>query len=129
MGGSCGGLLRTCLGGSGHSNGRCTTPPGVRIARQRGERGSQYSRLPGGIAGLPQGAAQRVLDGGHARRSTPQAVRSGIGAERDGGEAGRFDFALYQSNGPAAHRSGRHQHDHIRMVFFQIADEGRHGLG
>ena len=94
---------------------------------QRAQGGLQHGHLPGGVTGLPEGAPQRVLDGGDARH-TDRGGQVGHGGQGDGREAGGFEFALYQSYGPAADRSGRHQHDHVRQVSFQIPDERRDGL-
>ena len=83
----------------------------------------QNGHLPLIVAGLSQGTPQRVLD----RRDAGDADRGGQirdGGQVDRGKAGGFQLTLYQSYGPAADRSGGHQHDDIRQILFQIADQG-----
>jgi hypothetical protein len=96
-------------------------------AFQRLHDGLQNRHLPGRVAGLPKCAPQRVFNGSQARHAY-RSSQIRHGRQGDGAEAGGFDFALYQSNGPAAYRSGRHQHDHVHQVFFQIPDDGWDGL-
>jgi hypothetical protein len=76
---------------------------------------------------LTERAPQRILDGGDARRADRGSqVRDG--SQADGGETRRFELALCQSNGPAANRSGRDQHNHVRHVLPQIANHRRYGF-
>ena len=91
---------------------------------QRLQRCPQHGHLPGHIAGLAQGAAQGIFDGSDARRADRQGqIRNG--RQDNGGKSRRFDFALRQSNGPAANRSGRHKNNHIGMFCAQIANHCR----
>ena len=88
---------------------------------------SQHSRLSGGVTRLTQCAPQRILDRGNAGH-TDRRRQIGHGCERDRRETCCFDFALRQSNGPAADRSGRHQDHHIGSVLAQVVDDCRHSL-
>ena len=95
---------------------------------QRGQRRPQDRCLAGRVAGLAQGAAQRVLDGRNARRRHGGG-QVGHGREGDGGKAGGFDFTLQQSNGPTADRSGGNQDHDVRVILLQVPDQRRRGLG
>jgi len=84
----------------------------------------QHSHLAIRITWLTQGATQGIFnrrDPGHTHRGS----QIGNGCQVDRCKAGSFQFALYQSYGPAADRSGRHQHNHIGKVFFQVPDQRR----
>ena len=77
--------------------------------------------MTGAVTGLTKRPSQRIFDGGDARH----ADRGGQvwdGSQADGGKSRRFEFALYQSNGPAANRSGRDEHYHIRHILLQVAN-------
>lgn len=107
--------------------GQVNDPTGFVDVFQRGDGRPQHCQLAGSIARLPKGTPQRKFDGGSARH----ADRGGYFGHRrqdDGGKASRFDFALRQSNGPAANRSGWHQNHHVSLVGAQIADDGGNGF-
>lgn len=88
---------------------------------QRSQGGFEHRGLPGAVAGLAKRPPKRVFNGGDARYAhRGSQVRHG--GQADGGKASRFEFALYQSNGPAANRSGRDEHHHVCHVFLQVAD-------
>ena len=94
---------------------------------QRRKRRLQHGQLSGRIAGPPQGTSQGIFDGSNAWRADCQGyVRDR--RQQDGGKSRGFDFALCQSNGPAADRSGRHKDNHIGVLSAQVADNGRDRL-
>jgi len=91
---------------------------------QRRKRRAQYGYLASRITGPAQGAPQGIFDGGDARHTDcPGYIWNRC--QDEGGKSRGFDFALCQSNGPAADRSGRHKNNHIGMLSAQIADDGR----
>ena len=80
---------------------------------------SQNSHLAGRIAWLAQGSAKRVFDRSHARHAN-RTGQVGNRRQANGCKAGRFDLTLYQSNGPAADRSDRHQDDDVDPILSLI---------
>ncbi len=96
-------------------------------AFQRCQGGAQHGQLTSYIARLAQRASQWIFNRRDARRADCLRQRQDRGQD-DSGKPGGFDFALYQSNGPAADRSGRHQHHHIGPLSAQIVDNGRRSL-
>ena len=106
--------------------GRRLTVISFRSASRNGyERGHQsrfeHRGLTGAVAGLTKRPPERILDGGdawHAHRGGQ--VRDG--GQADGGKASGLEFALYQSNGPAANRSGGDKHNDIRHILFQVVN-------
>ena len=102
-------------------------PWGVDL-RQRCQGCAEHCHLATGITGLAQRAPQRILDGDNTWR-THRCGEVGHRGKRDRGKSSRFDLTLNQSNGPAADRSGRHQHNGVHLIFPQALDDGRHRLG
>ena len=71
----------------------------------------QHRYLSGCLAGLAQGVQPREYSMAAIRGTQTDSVT--------------FDFTLYQSNGPAANRSGRDKDNDIGLVSAQIADDSR----
>jgi hypothetical protein len=76
------------------------------------------------ITGLAKGPPQRIFDGRQARHAH-RAGQIRDGRKNNCGEAGRFDLALSQSNGPAADFSDRNQKDHVNLLLTQAFDDSR----
>ena len=88
---------------------------------QRLQGSFEHRGLTGAVAGLTKRPSKWILDGGdawHAHRGGQ--VRDG--GQADGGKASGLEFALYQSNGPAANRSGGDKHNDIRHILFQVVN-------
>jgi len=104
------------------SEGKMDDTPWALHSFQRLKGGSQDRGLAIGVARSPQGPAKRMLDTGkpghaHGRRKVGN-IRNA-----DGREACGLDLPLYQSHGPAAYRSGRHQEDQVHLILLQTVDD------
>ena len=86
--------------------------------RYQCRQGSPYHRELGfNISWIPNCLPKGMLDAGNARHTgcTRQIrdIRQG-----DRTKTGAFNLTLYQSNGPVADRSSRHQHDDVDGFIF-----------
>lgn len=91
---------------------------------KRVQGGPQHSKLALPVARLAKGTHQRVFN----RCDTRHTHRTGEvrdGGQGDRAEAGGFNRALCQSNGPAADLSDGYQQDDIDLILAQIFDHGR----
>ena len=80
--------------------------------RQCLESGAQDRQLHCRVFWLTKGTTKGNLDGSDSWCADSCSQIGDVG-ERDGSKTSRFDFALYQSNGPAAERSSRDQHNRV----------------
>ena len=93
----------------------------------RSQRRAQDCQLTRRVAGPAQRHAERVLDCAYPRR--PRARRQFRDhGQRDGAELRRLDLTLYQSHGPAAHRSNRDQHHYVDMLLAKLPYHPGHAL-
>ena len=91
------------------------------------QRGAQDSRLSFCIAGRAQDRPKGMFNCCQPRHADRGAQRPEIG-KYDRADAGGFDLALHQSNGPVADGSGGDQDKRIHLIFLQAVDNLRHGL-
>ncbi len=84
---------------------------------------SQDGKLSFTVAWLSQSAAHGCAYAGQARHAHCGGQVRDIG-NSEGGKAGRFDLALYQSDGPVAQGSGRHQQNNFYRFLLETIDDG-----
>jgi len=91
------------------------------------QRCAQNCQLARHIAWPTQRHAERMFD----RRypwGTCAGCQLGNDRQRDGTESCCLDLTLYQSNGPAAHRSHRDQHHYVNMFLAKSQHDAGHAL-
>ena len=80
---------------------------------------AQDCQLTRRVAGPAHRHTEWMLDCGYPRRSRARRRFRDHG-QRDSAEPRRLDLTLYQSHGPAAHRSNRDQHHHVHMLLAKL---------
>ena len=88
---------------------------------------AQNCQLARHIAWPTQRHAERMFDRRYPR-GTCAGCQLGNHRQRDGTESCCLDLTLYQSNGPAAHRSNRDQHHYVNMLLAKLPYDAGHAL-